>query len=236
MVMPRTTRTVARVQHSSIADKVTDTLRTMIVRGEFAPNERVTQEHLAEMLGVSTMPVREALLRLVAEGMVETSANRSFSIISLTVDDISSLYWVHGVLEGELAYRACKRQTPELLERLGELAVEHRQASTPETRFQSNWEFYRELHHASGAPRIAVLLRNALRFLPLTEEVSGWSDLAVSWQSQLILALKAGDADRARRVSEEHAQLAGELWVEHALTHGYLERELSDGDGVPAAG
>ena len=234
--MPRSTKSVQRVQHSSIADKVTDSLRTMIVRGEFAANERVTQEQLAEMLGVSTMPVREALLRLVAEGMVETSANRSFSIVGLTVDDVSSLYWVHGVLEGELAYRACKRQTPELLERLNELASEHRQATTPDARFQSNWEFFRELHHASGAPRIAVLLKNALRFLPLTEEVSGWADLAVSWQGQLILALKAGDADRARRVSEEHAQQAGELWVEHALTAGYLEHGSSGGDGTPEAG
>jgi DNA-binding GntR family transcriptional regulator len=235
--MPRiSTNSAVRVRHSSIADKVTDTLRSMIVRGEFADNERVTQERLAQMLGVSTMPVREALLRLVAEGMVETSANRSFSIIGLTVDDVSSLYWVYGILEGELSYRACKRQTPELLERLATIAAEHRQATTAEARFESNWEFYRELHLASGAPRIAVLLRNALRFLPLSEEVSGWVELAISWQSQLILALKGGDADRARRVSEDHARQAGELWVEHALAHGYLEHRSADGEGQDDAG
>ncbi len=221
---------MARVQHSSIADKVTESLRTMIVRGEFAANERVTQEQLAQMLGVSTMPVREALLRLVAEGMVETSANRSFTIIGLTVDDVTSLSWVHGVLEGELAYRACKRQTHELLPRLVALATELGQVTTPEERFQGNLEFYGELHRASGAPRIAILLRNALRFLPLTEEVSGWSDLAANWRNQLILALKAGDADQARRVSGEYAKLAGELWVEHALSHGYLEHASPDGD------
>jgi DNA-binding GntR family transcriptional regulator len=234
--MPRDTKRVVRVQHSSIADKVADTLRTMIVRGEFAGDERVTQERLAQMLGVSTMPVREALLRLVAEGMVVTSANRSFCIIDLTIDDFTSLYWIYGVLEGELAYRACKQQTPELLKRLGEVAAEHRQAITAEDRFERNWEFFRDLHHASGAPRIAALLRNALRFLPLTEEVSGWDELAVSWHSQLILALKADDADRARRVSEEHAREAGELWVSHALAHGYLEPKSSGGDGQDEAG
>ena len=90
--------------------------------------------------------------------MVETSANRSFIIIGLTVDDVTSLSWVHGVLEGELAYRACKRQTHELLPRLVALATEQGQVTTPEERFQGNLEFYGELHRASSAPRIAILL------------------------------------------------------------------------------
>ena len=83
----------------------------MVIRGELVPEQRVTQEGLARMLGVSTMPVREALLRLAAEGMVKTSANRSFSILGTTENDARSVFWVYGMLEGELAARRVRRAT-----------------------------------------------------------------------------------------------------------------------------
>jgi DNA-binding FadR family transcriptional regulator len=73
-----------RVRHLSMADQVTDTLRRMILTRELGPGRRITQADLASMLGVSTMPVREALLRLVSEGFVDTVSNRSFTVAATT--------------------------------------------------------------------------------------------------------------------------------------------------------
>ena len=96
----------APIAHKSMTDQVSEKLRSMILSHELAPGTRVTQADLAEMLGVSTMPIREALLRLGAEGLITASASRSFEVTAVTGRGIRDVYWVHGVLAGELAARA----------------------------------------------------------------------------------------------------------------------------------
>src|ERR1700720_3231260 len=102
---PKTTIS-APIAHKSMTDQVSEKLRSMILSRQLAPGTRVTQAQLAEMLGVSTMPIREALLRLGAEGLINSSASRSFEIATVTDRGIRDVYWVHGVLAGELAARA----------------------------------------------------------------------------------------------------------------------------------
>src|SRR4051794_30349776 len=97
-----------------LTDEATSDLRRMILVGELRPGQRATQDELATLLDVSTMPVREALLRLVNEGFIETSPNRYYRVAPITKDDINDIYWMHSMLAGELTARACKNQTPEL--------------------------------------------------------------------------------------------------------------------------
>ncbi len=95
----------------------------MILSRQLPPGTRVTQAQLAEMLGVSTMPIREALLRLGAEGLITSSASRSFEIATVTGRGIRDVYWIHGVLAGELAARAWDHKSEELI---GTLREEHK--------------------------------------------------------------------------------------------------------------
>jgi DNA-binding GntR family transcriptional regulator len=74
---------------------------------------------MADKVGVSTMPVREALLRLVSEGMVIADSNRSFTVaITTTPSGIRDIYWIHAELGGEPAARARDVRTDELVEKL----------------------------------------------------------------------------------------------------------------------
>lgn len=224
----------AAVKHTSIADEVTESLRMMVIRGELVPEQRVTQEGLARMLGVSTMPVREALLRLAAEGMVKTSANRSFSILGTTENDVRSVFWVYGMLEGELAARACGAQDEQLLARLREAMAGYRRSVTAEERLRHLWQFFRSLHQAAGEPKMSIILRNVVRFMPnLTEDVPGWVALADRWQEALLHAVTSGSAEEAREASQEHAAAAGELWIRHGAARGYFG--LSGAPPDPAA-
>ena len=69
-----------RLHRETLSDQVADTVRGMILTGEIAPETPVTQSEIARLLGVSTMPAREALLRLGAEGFLIASPNRSFTV------------------------------------------------------------------------------------------------------------------------------------------------------------
>jgi DNA-binding GntR family transcriptional regulator len=213
----------AMVRHTSIADEVTETVRMMVIRGELVPEQRVTQEGLARMLGVSTMPVREALLRLAAEGMVKTSANRSFSILGTTESDARSVFWVYGMLEGELAARACAARDERLLTRLGEAMACYRRSTTGKERLDHLWEYFRALHQAAAEPKMSIILRNVVRFLPnLTADVPGWVELADRWQEALLRALESGSTEEARTVSVQHATESGELWIRYGAAQGYF--------------
>jgi DNA-binding GntR family transcriptional regulator len=100
-----------------MADKVTEQTRRLILSRELQPGQRIRQAELATMMGVSTMPIREALLRLVAEGMVIAESNRSFTIaMTTTPSGIRDIYWIHAELAGELAARAWDVRTDELVE------------------------------------------------------------------------------------------------------------------------
>src|SRR5207244_1357424 len=112
--LPPATAASAPLRWRKLADEVVATLRRMILVGELPPGSRSSQDELARLLGVSTMPVREALLRLAAEGFVEASPNRSFTIVRTTQTDVRDIYWMHAMLAGELASRACARADIEL--------------------------------------------------------------------------------------------------------------------------
>lgn len=203
-----------RVAHRSMADQVAAELRRMVLSGAFKENERLTQEGLAKMLGVSTMPIREALLRLTAEGLILADANRSFSVASNSVDDIRDTYWVFGEIAGELAFRACKLRGADLVGPLSELNETYlSNIDDDDKRFQANWQFHRTINLAASAPRLLLMIRSTMRFFPDLLALPGSLDLAGRWQKDLIRAFAKGDGERARVVSHKYAKQSGELFV-----------------------
>jgi DNA-binding GntR family transcriptional regulator len=207
-------------QHRSMADEVTDRTRRLILSRELQPGQRIKQAELAVMMGVSTMPVREALLRLVSEGMVLADSNRSFTVaMTTTPAGIRDIYWIHSVLAGELSVRAWEARTDELLETM----TARHEAYTAELRsghgghptlFRENWEFHSAIHHAANAPAIALTLKNTLRYFPdFSYDVPGWNDVAADWQSGLITEFRRGSADGVRRVVSACCTTSAELYI-----------------------
>jgi DNA-binding GntR family transcriptional regulator len=211
-----------------LSDEVADTLRDMILAGELHPEQRITQEELAGGLGVSTMPVREALLRLAHEGMVEASPNRSFRVVRHTLEDIRDIYWMHATLSGELAARACARQdeVPGLVARLHE---QHRAlldgiAAKDSARMErANWAFHREINLAAGAPRLLMILGGTLRLIPqhFYALLEGWAPASEKGHAALLGAFDRGDAEAAREAAAQHVRDAGELLIAHFSDRGY---------------
>jgi DNA-binding GntR family transcriptional regulator len=169
------------------------------------------------MLGVSTMPVREALLRLVAEGMVVAESNRSFNVTNTTTDGIRDIYWMHAVLAGELTARAWDRKTPALVDELRRRHDAYQAAGAGhdvDTQSDVNWQFHAALNRAATSPAIVLALRNALHYMPgFRAEVNGWADLAGRWQAGILSEFAAGTREQAREVAMSCIHRSGELFI-----------------------
>lgn len=222
---------VRPLRRRTLAVEVADRLREMILTGELPSGSRTTQDDLARMLGVSTMPVREGLLRLAAEGFVHAEPNRSFTIVPTTREDVQDVYWMHAVLAGELTRRACERADDALVAALREWAARCREVAgsgDADLLEEANWEFHKAINAAAQAPKLLVILRATLRFIPrgFYGLLPAWTPMSAAGHEAILRAFEQRDPEAARTAAEEHVRDAGELLVELFTARGYWERPL----------
>lgn len=194
---------------------VFERLRRMIIEGEYAPDERLIEEQLAERLGVSRTPIRQALTMLEAEGLVEIAPNKGAMVCSFSVEDVRDIYDLRAVLEGYAARRAALRIAGEELARLSELAEEMEGLAGHFSEHEEirrlvalNQGFHGTIVVASRNRRLGRLLRGTVQ-IPLMFKAFFWYGLhertiSNHYHRQILNALEAGDADRAEIVMREH--------------------------------
>src|SRR5919109_1592521 len=101
----------------SLNDQVVEAVRAAIHSGDLAPGELYSAYQIADRLGVSRSPVREALLRLAETGLVRMERNRGFRIVAPAAHDIAEIFAVRLLLEVPASGQAARHRTPELAER-----------------------------------------------------------------------------------------------------------------------
>jgi DNA-binding GntR family transcriptional regulator len=188
----------------------------LILTGEYGPEERLIEEQLAERLGVSRTPVRQALTLLEAEGLVELAPNRGATVRSFTVADVWDIYDLRAVLEGHAARRAAGRIQGDEVGRLRELAA---QMEGLAGRFEDheeeiralvalNQEFHGTIVEASRNRRLERLINRTVE-IPLMFKAFFWytpheRTISNHYHRQILEALENGDADRAEIIMREH--------------------------------
>ena len=195
---------------------VFERLRRMIIEGEYGPDERLIEEQLADRLGVSRTPIRQALTMLEAEGLVELVPNKGAMVCSFSADDVWDIYDLRAVLEGHAARRAASRVGEGELDRLAALAEEMEglvgRFSDHEEEIRRlvslNQEFHGTIVEASRNRRLGRLLRGPVQ-IPLMFKAFFWygpheRTISNHYHRQILLAIQAGDADRAEIVMREH--------------------------------
>lgn len=113
-----------RLHSTTLRDQAKRAIRDAIITGAIEPGRIYSAPTLAENLGVSATPVREALLDLAAEELVEPVRNRGFRVIGLSDRDIDDIFELRQMLEPMAMIRVIDRLTPEVLERFGDLGNE----------------------------------------------------------------------------------------------------------------
>lgn len=202
-------------QASSRADLVYLTLRQDILSNKYRPGQRLSEEAIAHNLNVSRTPVREALKRLHAEGLVEITPRRGSIVRDPSGEELAELCAVREVLEG-LAARLATRSISHIelytLERLlndmeGAIA-EERLADLEEL----NLQFHETIWIASRNRYLAQQLRQLRQFVQRLQEstltVPGRKEAAFQEHKALFAACAAGDPDMAERVAREHVRKA----------------------------
>jgi DNA-binding GntR family transcriptional regulator len=114
---------VRRVEARSVVEQVTAEIRRAIISGSLEPGQEFSLREMAGLLGVSFIPVREALRSLETEGLVVTRPGRSAVVAPVHLEDLHGIYRLRHILEPEIASRSCLRLDPKLLDDLEREAV-----------------------------------------------------------------------------------------------------------------
>jgi DNA-binding GntR family transcriptional regulator len=180
----------------------------------------VRPEVIAEELGISSTPAREALQALRAEGFLELTPRRGFTVARISGDDIRDLFLVQSMVAGELAARAAARSTPALVERLEHIHAGLTDAARRgdlDALEELNHQFHREINLAAEAPRLSWVIRMVARYAPrrFYASIGGWPATTVEDHLGLLAALRDGDEAGARREMAEHILHAGEQLARH---------------------
>lgn len=150
-------------EYLPLRDVVFQTLRQSILRGELEPGERLMEIHLADRLGVSRTPIREAIRKLELEGLVVMIPRRGAIVASITEKDLQDVLEVRRTLEIMAAEIACDRITPEQLAELADAGREFRKLKDSDdytSLAAADVRFHDIIYAATDNQRLISILNN----------------------------------------------------------------------------
>jgi DNA-binding GntR family transcriptional regulator len=152
----------AVIKRQTVTSAVAEELRRRIISGRYAGGEQIRQEAVAAELGVSRIPIREALLQLEAEGLVVIHTHKGAIVAALSADDAVDLFEARLALESILLKKAVAAASSDDIARIGRCLDEYQRAvksgSEPETLSRLNWAFHTALCEPARRPRMMAIL------------------------------------------------------------------------------
>lgn len=196
----------------TVRDRIAVVLRERILSGEMVRGTRLDLDELASEFNTSRTPVREAVLKLAHEGLTHVAPRSRATVVGVTPQDVRDNFTIMAVLSGVAAQWAAERMNDDDLRRIRELGERLGDVSGPELA-DLNWQFHREINRASHSAPLLNHLRNTGRLVPQSFFSLIPEQIACSRveHTEMLNALVARDADRARVVTERHFLAAGEL-------------------------
>jgi DNA-binding GntR family transcriptional regulator len=205
------------VRNASAA--ATELIRAAILDGRLPPRQRLKEEELARELGISRTPVREALLVLQTEGLVDAAPNRGAVVRAHDGDDLEDLYQLRALLEGYGARRAASNISESTVAALWESCDRFDSLIEGDVQelVKENMIFHNAILDAARSRRVAELIRKVIE-LPLVYRSYIWYSvdqrrISAHYHRQITKALEARDGERAELVMKEHVFEARDVLV-----------------------
>ena len=196
---------------ASVVDQVYLAIRDRIMDGTLRRGARIHQEDLADELGVSRTPVREALRRLAAEGLVEMRTNRGARVADVGQDDMQAAYEARLVIEpGAARLAALQAQDGALVRMRAALSAQRRAIPSVRRSFEANREFHLALVEASGNPFLLQFVqrlwvaRIGEVIYERQSETPERMRLDAEEHEQILLAIRSGNGRRAESLTRRH--------------------------------
>ena len=194
--------------HPSLQERAYHLLRDAILEGAYQPGERLFEPAIADALGVSRNPVREAIRRLQQEGLVHVKPRSGVFVATLTIEEARDLYRIRAALEGVAAAFAAERMSDQELERLRAMLEGMRLVSgrTEEEVKRAVDEFHTAIRTAAHSPPLAALLDRVYAQVRRSKNVAFPVDAATAFadHSGIVELLSRRDTDNAERIMHEH--------------------------------
>jgi len=203
----------------SAEEAVTEALRNAIHQGYLRPGQRLSQAELAEQLGVSRIPLRDALRRLESEALVTMNGRRGTWVSSLSVDTIKEMYEIRIMLEERCAIYAIQNMNDEDLTEILELfdKMEDAEADPTNEGFSSRRDFYARFYACADRPlmreQILLLRDNVSRYHRVKDHGHAHDD-HVRFKEAII----ARDAEGAADILTRHLEVARDDLLQYMET------------------
>ena len=200
-------------EYLPLRDVVFNTLRQAILKGELKPGERLMEIALAERLGVSRTPIREAMRKLEQEGLVVMIPRRGAQVANITEKDLNDVLEVRIALENVAIEKACARMTEEEMRRLWLAAkeFEHTIAEGNLVKLaEADVAFQEVIYQASDNKRLIQVLNNMreqiYRYRVEYLKEGETRDVLVKEHEELTKAIRERDVERAKQLSFQHIE------------------------------
>jgi DNA-binding GntR family transcriptional regulator len=224
------------LKRTSVVDLAARALRDRILRGDLAEGAALRQDALAAELGVSRIPLREALRRLEAEGLVTITTHHGAVVSVLSLAEVEELFELRALIESELLRRAVPRLTPTALERAGaalDAYDEALSAGLVSAWGRHNWAFHSALLSAAGRPltlkQASMLHNQSDRYMRMQLALTGGEARARDEHAQILRAAGAGEARQAAALLKRHIRAAGQVLLTFLREHRSLEQVKGTG-------
>jgi DNA-binding GntR family transcriptional regulator len=241
--------------HLSLQERTYRSLRKALLEGKFSEGERIFENEVASMLGVSRVPVREAVRRLQQDGLLEVRPRSGIYVTSISPAEVDDIYRIRAALEGAAAGLAAERITDSELRELGALLVRQDEEARSEQKSRRSRttgaqsrvvaqadEFHRRVYAYARSPRLYELLEliyaQVMQFRNITLRMPGRAEAASHGHHALYEALTRRDSAEAERLMREHVNSARLSLLTHldaiAETEGSSPSGSPNGDSEPA--
>jgi DNA-binding GntR family transcriptional regulator len=202
----------------NLAEQAYRQIHRMIVRCELAPSAEVTQNELVASTGFGRSPVREALARLTAEGLMISRPRFGYQVAPITLADIREIFGLRGIVEPAAAELACQLASDADLDQLDALCVAPDPAEDVETIMARNRDFHLLIGKLSGNRLLADVIERLVwesdRFL-FYQAQSGYPVQQVPTSHQrLVQVLRTGDPASARLLADSDVRSAAANLIE----------------------
>lgn len=212
-----------RVRRGGLSEEIATYIRDLILTGALRPRVKIDQDAISQALHVSRSPIREALVVLGQEGLVDLTPRRGAFVADLRYDDVVDHYELFGVVSGRAAAMAATTLDDTDLERLRALHDRFEKAPLDELS-DLNQSFHRLLNGVAPR-RTRWLLRHLERSVPANyyEFAEGWDTKAVEGHAAIVAAVCDRNPAAARAAMEQHLHDSGIAAADALLAQGFWQ-------------
>ena len=194
-----------------VSARIANLLERAILEGRYQPGQRLREVELADRLGVSRTPLREAFYTLETRGLIQIQPRRGAFVKSITVEEMEELLTVRVPLDGLAAFLAAEKAEAADIDELTRVCESQRAAfrDRNDSAFHAlGQEFHNLIYAASGNPKLVSIYRSLrvdAALYPVADILlPGESERSLDEHGELLAAIGAGDTGKARDVAERH--------------------------------